>query len=127
MRKPAAHECPRCKKTYRIRILTRKRPEIVCLCGSMRFHDAFRQAKYDLELAGKIVLAPVVPPGAREHGETAGCAREQKARLDALHRRKIKMADRVLILNVGGYVGESTRAEIEYARMLGKQVEFLDH
>lgn len=105
----------------------KKRPEIVCLCGPMRFHDAYRKAEYELELAGKIVLAPSFKPGATEHDGTTGCTPEQKIQLDALHKEKIKMADRVLILNVGGYVGESTRSEIEHAKALGKAVDFLEN
>lgn len=105
---------------------TRWFPEIVCLCGPMRFHDAYRQAEYDLELQGKIVLAPSFKPGAGEHDGTTGCTPEQKVQLDALHKKKIEMADRVLILNVGGYVGESTRSEIEHAKAHGKTVDFLE-
>jgi hypothetical protein len=51
---------------------------------------------------------------------------ELKVRLDELHKRKIDLADEVLILNVGGYLGESTRSELAYARYLGKPVRFLE-
>jgi cell division protein FtsB len=60
------------------------------------------------------------------HGEQAGCTPEQKIALDELHKRKIDLADEVLVLNVGGYIGESTRSEIEYARKLGKPVRYLE-
>jgi len=49
-----------------------------------------------------------------------------KAALDKLHLRKIELADEVLVLNVGGYIGESTRRELEYARKLGKTIRFLE-
>ena len=96
----------------------RERPEIVCICGSMRFVDEMRAANRDLTLAGVIVLAPGEP------GEAITV--DQKAALDALHLRKIELADRVLVVNPGGYVGESTRREIAHARATGKPISFTD-
>ena len=46
--------------------------------------------------------------------------------LDDMHRRKIDMADYIYVINVGGYIGESTRAEIEYAKMYDKEVKYLE-
>jgi hypothetical protein len=94
------------------------RPEIVCICGSTRFVDEMRAANRDLTLAGVIVVAP---------GEADGLITdEQKAALDALHLRKIDLADRVLVVNPGGYVGESTRREIAHAHATGKPISFTD-
>ena len=94
------------------------RPEIVCICGSTRFVDEMRAANRDLTFAGAIVVAP----GEADKVITAG----QKTALDALHLRKIDLADRVLIVNPGGYVGESTSWEIAYARATDKPVSFTD-
>ena len=94
------------------------RPEIVCLCGSARFVDEMRAANRELTFAGAIVVAP------GEAGEVV--TGEQKAALDALHLRKIDLADRVLVVNPGGYVGESTGREIAHARATGKPVSFTD-
>jgi hypothetical protein len=94
------------------------RPEIVCICGSTRFVEEMRAANRDLTLAGVIVVAP---------GEADGLITdEQKAALGALHLRKIDLADRVLVVNPGGYVGESTSREIAYARATGKPISFTD-
>lgn len=94
------------------------RPEIVCLCGSARFAAEMGVANRDLTFAGVIVLAP---------GEADGpVTAEQKTVLDALHLRKIDLADRVLVVNPGGYVGESTSREIAYARAARKPVSFTD-
>ncbi|GAA2128415.1 hypothetical protein [Nocardioides bigeumensis] len=93
-----------------------ERPEIVCICGSTRFADQMRVANRDLTLAGAIVVAP------GEADEVL--SDEQRVALDALHLRKIDLADRVLVVNPGGYVGESTNGEIAYARALGKPVSF---
>jgi hypothetical protein len=94
------------------------RPEIVCICGSARFVDEMRAANRDLTFAGVIVVAP------GEAGEAPSPA--QKIALDALHLRKIDLADRVLVVNPGGYIGESTRREIDYAHAHGKPVSFTD-
>ncbi|MBM7509753.1 hypothetical protein JOE61_003567 [Nocardioides salarius] len=94
------------------------RPEIVCICGSARFMTQMREANRELTFAGVIVVAP----SEADESPTS----EQKAVLDALHLRKIDLADRVLVVNPGGYVGESTRREIDYARAAGKPVSFTE-
>lgn len=101
------------------------RPTIVCLCGSTRFFEAFQAANFRETMAGKIVLS-VGFFGGSIHGETVGITLEDKARLDELHLRKIDLADEVLILNVGGYIGESTGREWVYAKEHGKPVRFLE-
>ncbi|MEJ7651743.1 MAG: hypothetical protein WKF57_22265 [Nakamurella sp.] len=76
-----------------------------------------REANRDLTFAGVIVLVP---------GEADGpVTDEQKTVLDALHLGKIDLADRVLVVNPGGYVGESTSREIAYARAAGKPISFI--
>ncbi len=94
------------------------RPEIVCICGSTRFADEMRAANRELTRAGVIVVAP----GDAEQSITS----EQKAALDTLHLRKIDLADRVLVVNPGGYIGESTSREIAYAHATGKPISFTD-
>lgn len=104
-------------------------PEVVCLCGSTRFYDEFQQANYDLTMAGKIVLSVGFYPHSKAehgHGEGVGHDSSEKAALDELHKRKIDLADRVLVLNVGGYIGQSTRGEIEYAEAHGIPVDYLE-
>lgn len=97
-------------------------PEIVCLCGSTRFAEAYREANRRLTLEGKIVLTV----GVFGHDEGVDLDEATKANLDELHRRKIDLADRVHVLNVDGYVGESTRAEVAYAREQGTPVTWLE-
>lgn len=94
------------------------RPEIVCICGSTRFTEEMRAANRELTFAGVIVVAP----GEADELVTE----EQKTALDALHLRKIDLADRVLVVNPGGYVGQSTRREIAYADATGTPVSFTD-
>jgi hypothetical protein len=104
------------------------RPTIVCLCGSTRFIDAFHRANLEETLAGRIVLTVGGSLSDEDaFGHLSDSEREAiKARLDDLHKRKIDLADEVLVLNVGGYYGNSTRSEIEYARKHGKPIRWLE-
>ncbi|WP_405904425.1 hypothetical protein OG696_39625 [Streptomyces sp. NBC_00656] len=102
------------------------RPEIVCICGSTRFVDEMSTANRDLTFAGVIVVAPGVFLSAEDREADKSITNEQKTALDALHLRKIDLADRVLVVNPGGYIGESTSREIAYAHATGKQVSFTD-
>ena len=101
----------------------RAKPIIICLCGSTRFGDAFRAANLRETLAGKIVLTVGCD---FKSDDALGLDAAIKARLDELHLRKIDLADEVLILNVGGYIGESTKREMEYARQHWKRIRFLE-
>jgi len=106
------------------------RPRIVCLCGSTRFWREYLDVGASETLAGRIVLsvgffvnnASGVPWLDAHKGITA----HQKSALDELHLRKIDLADEILVLNVGGYIGESTANEIRYALELGKPLRYLE-
>ena len=98
-------------------------PTIVCLCGSTRFMDMFFEAGWTETLAGHIVLSVGVVTTSFDHaGEALGAEAVQM--LDELHWRKIDLADEVLVLNVGGYIGFSTRREIDYAESVGVPVRY---
>jgi len=106
-----------------------RKPTIVCLCGSTRFGEAFRRAELQETLAGKIVLTIGCNMKSDDDlfGHLNEVEREQiKRNLDELHLRKIDLAKEVLILNVGGYIGESTQREIIYAQKLGKIIRYLE-
>jgi hypothetical protein len=104
------------------------RPKIICLCGSTKFKEAFDDANYHETMKGKIVLSVgfCMHASGNRHGEYIGCTPEQKIALDELHKQKIDLADEVLILNVDGYIGDSTRSELEYAQKLNKKIRFLE-
>lgn len=98
-------------------------PTIVTLCGSTRFKEAFAKANRDETLALKIVLSV----GCYTHSdEELGLPDHMKRALDVLHKKKIDMSDEILVLNVGGYIGESTASEIDYAIKHGKRVRYLE-
>lgn len=96
---------------------------VITLCGSTRFKDQFLEAQKRLTLAGNIVISV----GLFGHsGDDEVWTEGTKEILDDMHKRKIDMADRIYVINVNGYIGSSTRSEIEYARKKGKQVLFLE-
>lgn len=96
---------------------------VITLCGSTRFKDQFLEAQKRLTLAGNIVISV----GLFGHsGDDEVWTEGTKEMLDNMHKRKIDMADRIYVINVNGYIGSSTRSEIEYARKKGKQVLFLE-
>lgn len=97
--------------------------KVITLCGSTRFKDAFMEAQKRLTLEGNIVISV----GLFGHsGDEEVWAPGTKEMLDDMHKRKIDMADEVFIINVGGYIGSSTRSEIEYAQAHGKPVKYLE-
>ena len=101
------------------------KPEIVCYCGSLRVAmDAFKKAEYEAVMKGEIALLPccMYVDIQREFGAES----DYKQKADDLHKRKIDLCDRVVVLNVGGYIGESTRSEINYAIEIGKRVSYLE-
>lgn len=106
-----------------------ERPTIVCLCGSTRFYDVFSKLNLEETLAGKIVLSIASDRKTEQNIFDAlnEIELEQiKQKLDVLHLRKIDLADEILIVNVDGYVGESTTREILYAREKQKCVRWLE-
>jgi hypothetical protein len=102
------------------------RPEIVCICGSTRFVDEMLAANRELTFAGVIVVAPGVFLRVEDSEADELITDGQKTALDALHLRKIDLADRVLVVNPGGYIGESTSREIAYTQATGKPISFTD-
>jgi cell division protein FtsB len=103
------------------------RPVIVCLCGSTRFMEAWQAANLSETLAGKIVLSIGCNTKSDADLQRMGeLTDEKKAELDELHKRKIDLADEILVLNVGGYVGESTRSEVLHAQRGGKPIRWLE-
>jgi len=90
--------------------------------GSTRFKDAFTEAQKRLTLGGNIVISV----GLFGHsGDDEVWTEGTKEMLDDMHKRKIDMADEIFVINVGGYIGSSTRSEIEYAKANGKTVRYL--
>ena len=104
--------------------------KVVTLCGSTRFKNEFMEAQKKLTLDGKIVISVGLfgHSGDKEVWESMdeGTLTKTKEMLDDMHKRKIDMADEIFVINVGGYIGDSTRSEIEYAKRQGKTISYLE-
>lgn len=96
--------------------------KVKTLCGSTRFKEEFIKAQKDLTLQGNIVISV----GLFGHsGDNEVWTDDTKEMLDDMHKRKIDMADEIFVINVNGYIGASTKSEIEYAKRNGKIVRYL--
>lgn len=100
--------------------------KIICLCGSTRFTDEMLVKQWELTKMGHVVLSWCAVPDWYFKGPHVGDAEGVKEVVDEVHKRKIDLADEVLVINIGGYIGESTRSEIEYALKIGKPVNFME-
>ena len=104
--------------------------KVITLCGSTRFKDAFMQAQKKLTLEGNIVISVGLFGHSGDSEVWEGMSEDTltatKRMLDDMHKRKIDMADEIFVINVGGYIGSSTRSEIEYAHATGKPVRYLE-
>ena len=96
--------------------------KVITLCGSSRFEDDFKREQNRLTLEGNIVLS------IEFFDFLCGKAltKEQKELLDDMHKRKIDMADEIFVINKNGYIGESTRSEIDYATRTNKKVNYME-
>ena len=103
---------------------------VIALCGSTRFKDEFMEVQKRLTLEGNIVISVGLfgHSGDKEVWENMdeGTLTKTKEMLDDMHKRKIDMADEIFVINVGGYIGDSTQSEIEYAQNTGKTVRYLE-
>lgn len=104
--------------------------KIVTLCGSTKFKKEFLEIQKKLTLLGYIVISVGLfgHSGDNEVWENMdeGTLTKTKSMLDDMHKRKIDLSDMIYVINVGGYIGESTRSEIEYAICTGKEVRYLE-
>ncbi len=97
--------------------------KVITLCGSTKFKDEFLKEQKRLTLEGNIVISV----GLFGHsGDDEVWNDNIKEMLDDMHKRKIDMADEIFVINKGGYIGSSTKSEIEYAKKTGKPVHYLE-
>ena len=104
--------------------------KVITLCGSTKFKDEFMKAQKELTLKGNIVISVGLfgHAGDSEVWENMdeGTLTKTKEMLDDMHKRKIDMADEIFVINPGGYIGKSTKSEIEYAKEHRKVVNYLE-
>ena len=95
--------------------------KVVTLCGSVRFWDKIQELYEKLELENKYAVIGITP-----HVMNRNFTEDEEDLLDELHRIKIDLADAIYVVNVNGYIGKSTREEIEYAEQKGKEIMYLE-
>ena len=104
--------------------------KIITLCGSTRFKEEFMKVQKELTLKGNIVLSVGLfgHSGDNEVWENLeeGTKTKTKEMLDDMHKKRIDLSDEIFVINVNGYIGESTKSEIEYAIKMGKKVNYLE-
>lgn len=97
--------------------------KVITLCGSTKFKNEFLETQKKLTLDGNIVISV----GLFGHsGDNEVWADNTKKMLDDMHKAKIDMADEIFVINVNGYIGDSTKSEIEYAKEKGKTIRYLE-
>lgn len=94
--------------------------KIITLCGSYKFKSEMTKVAEELTLKGNSVLTPIDLTRSGQKAYTA----EEISTLKAMHKEKIRLSDAIFVINVDGYIGDSTSSEIEYARALGKEILF---
>lgn len=92
--------------------------KIITVCGSLKFKDEMMKITEEMELQGNCMISVIYPTNEDKDYYTA----EQAEILDQMHKEKIKMSDAILVVNVGGYIGSSTRSEIEFAKEMNKEI-----
>lgn len=98
--------------------------KVITLCGSTKFKDDFIEQQKRLTLEGNIVISV----GLFGHaGDNEVWTEGTKEMLDDMHKRKIDMADEIFVINKNGYIGSSTKSEIEYALKTGKKVNYMEN
>lgn len=93
--------------------------KIITVCGSLRFYKEMMELTEKMELQGNCMLVPIYNPARSNKDDFT---EEEALMLDKMHKERIKLADAILVVNVDGYIGNSTSKEIEYAKLLGKEV-----
>ena len=97
--------------------------KVITLCGSTKFKEQFLEVQKKLTLEGNIVISV----GLFGHsGDDEVWTEGTKEMLDDMHKRKIDMADAIFVINVNGYIGDSTLSEIKYAKMRGKEIIYFE-
>lgn len=94
---------------------------VITLCGSTKFKEDFMKVQKELTLQGNIVISV----GCFSHSGDV-ITDKQKIMLDDMHKRKIDMSDEIFVINANGYIGESTKSEIEYATKTGKRIRYMN-
>ncbi len=93
--------------------------KVITVCGSLRFKEEMIRVGVNMEIAGNVVLLPIIPAGDKDD-----FTEEELAMLGKMHKEKIKLSDAILVVDVDGYIGEATRGEILFAETQNKEIMY---
>lgn len=96
--------------------------KVVTICGSLKFWDKIQEISERLELENEYVVIGIVP-----HVIDRDLTENEKNLLGELHRIRIDLSDAIFVVNIDGYIGESVKSEIEYAKAKGKEIIYLEN
>ena len=99
-----------------------KKIKVITICGSLKFKNEIMKVAMQMELAGNVILIPIFPT----NDDKDACTEEEINILGKMHKEKIKLSDAILVVNVNGYIGNSTKSEIEYAKLQNKEILYLE-
>ena len=91
---------------------------VITVCGSYKFKKEMNEITEKMALKGNCMLTPIELTKPNKEAYT----KEEALMIDKMHKEKIKLSNTILVVNVGGYIGNSTKSEIEYAKSLNKEV-----
>lgn len=97
--------------------------KVITVCGSLKFYKEMMEITEKLELEGNCMLVPIYNPSKSSKDDYT---EEEAFMLDKMHKERIKLADAIFVVNVGGYIGNSTAKEIAYAKEFGKEILYLE-
>ena len=92
--------------------------KVVTICGSYKFKKEMIDIAEKLTLEGNCVLMP----NELSRNSKDDYTLEEALMIDKMHKEKIKLSDAILVVNVNGYIGSSTKSEIDYAKNLNKEI-----
>ncbi len=93
--------------------------KVITVCGSLKFKEEIIKEALNLELQGNVVITPIFPI---DDTDKDNFTKEEFEILGRMHKEKIKLSDTIYVVNVNGYIGSSTKSEIEYAKSLNKEI-----
>ena len=93
--------------------------KIITVCGSLKFVKEMMEITEKMELQGNCMLVPIYNPLKSSKDDFT---EEESLILDKMHKERIKLSDAILVINVNGYIGNSTKSEIEFAKSLNKEI-----
>ena len=102
--------------------IVKNKYNVITLCGSIKFKTEFMKVQEKLTLEGNIVFTPNFLNNIKKEEINE----KTKKMLDEMHRQKIDMSNEIYVINVGGYIGDSTKNEIEYTKEKGKKISYIE-